>query len=244
MDDAGDAAGITVGTEFEVYKDQNSGDLLGVVVACKLSAFTTTLYAKESGIALEKDGVALKSRAGKEEQVPVYVADESLKDLVKKIDPNQIQLVERDQGAEFGMALEDGKVILNIYDSDLTKYGSNRMSHTLEFTFEAVSSVIRAAVHFYWHRRRVPHTRRGLANNVEIEVNELEEGFDLNLNSFFKPIPAGGNRKLEVGKDLDLQTETPYGWTIINKWGVSLYPALFYFDNGDWSISEYHHQWL
>ena len=69
MIDAGEAAGITVGAEFEVYRDQHSGDLLGTVVALELRAFSTTLYAKESRFALEQDGIALKSRAGTEEQV-------------------------------------------------------------------------------------------------------------------------------------------------------------------------------
>ena len=64
MIEAGKAAGI-------IYQDLNfaSGDLLGTVVARELSSFSTTLYAKESEIALEGDGVAFKSRAGTEEQV-------------------------------------------------------------------------------------------------------------------------------------------------------------------------------
>ena len=69
MIDAGEADGITVGAEFEVYRDQNSGDLLGTVVVRELSAFSTTLHAKESRIALEQDGVGLKSRAETDEQV-------------------------------------------------------------------------------------------------------------------------------------------------------------------------------
>ena len=77
MPDAGEADGITAGAEFEVYQDQNSGHLLGTVVAHELSASATTLYAKESGFTLERDGVALKSRAGTEGQVRIHVADES-----------------------------------------------------------------------------------------------------------------------------------------------------------------------
>ena len=235
--DAGEAAGIAVGTEFEVYQDQNSGHLLGTVVASELSAFCNTLFAKESVIALEQDGVALKSRAGQEERVRVYVADQILKDIVKRIDPNQIQLVEQDR-ADFGMALEKEKVVFNIYDSDVTKYGLTRIPHSIEPTFEAISPVIRAAVHFYWHRRQTPKTgRHGLSKNVEIELNEVEEDFDDEFISFYKPITASGD--LKVGKDLILRTETTYGWTISNNWTNSLYPSLFYFDNSDWSISEY-----
>ena len=244
MPEAGEAAGITVGAEFDVYQDHNSGHLLGTVVARELSPFSTTLYAKSSRIDLKQDGVARKSHAGTEERVRIHVADGSLKleNLVKKIDPKQriVQLAERDR-AEFGIALENGKVVFIIYDPDVTKYGLTRMPHSVKPTFEALSPVIHAAAHFYWHRRRTPKTgRRGLAKNVGIEVNELEEEMDDEFEYFHKPIttPNGG---LKVGKDLNLQIETTYGWTISNKWGKSLYPSLFYFDNSDWSISKYHH---
>ena len=148
-----EAAGITVGAKFEVYQDQNSGHLLGTVVARKLSPFSITLYAKESRFALDGDGVALNSRAGTEEQVRVYVADESLKDR-----------------AEFGMALKKERVVFNIYDSDVTRYGLIRMPY-----IEAISPVIHAAAHFYWHRRRTLKNGRGLAGKVKIEVTAAGE---------------------------------------------------------------------
>ena len=245
MPDAGEAAGITMGTEFEVYRDQNSVHLLGTVVARELTAFSTTLYAKGSRFALERDGVALKSRSGTEERVRIHVADVNLKDLVKKIDPNQriIQLVERDR-AEFGMALENGKVVFNIYDSDVTKYGLTRMPYILEPTLEAISPVIQAAAHFYWHRRRTPKTGRGLAGKVKIEVTELQLE-NVEYDDELKPVPVYGltaSRDRKGGKEFNLRTETGYGWRIINNSEVPLYPALFHFDNSDWSISEYHHQ--
>ena len=248
MPDAGEAAGITVGTEFEVYQDQNSSHLLGTVVARKLSDFSTTLYVKESKIALEGDGVALKSRAGTEELLRIHVADsdESLKNLVKKIDPNQmiIQLVERDR-ADFGMALENGKVVFNIYDSDVTKYGLTRMPYTLEPNLDSISPVIRAAAHFYHHRRRTLKTgRRGLAKKVEIKVTELtQESLSVDYNDELKPVavydPASCG-EWKGGKEFNLRTGTAYGWRIVNNCAEPLYPALFYFDNSDWSISEYH----
>ena len=248
MPDAGEAVGITVGAEFEVYQDQYSGDLLGTVVAHELSAFSTTLYANESRFTLERDGVALKSCAGTEERVriQVHVADESLKDLVMKIDSTQILLVERDQGAEFGIALENGRVVFNIYDSDVTKHGLTRMPYILEPTLEAISPVIRAAAHFYWHRRRKLKTGRGLAGKVNIEVTELQvEGVE--YDDDLKPVvvygpTTSGDRK--GGKEFNLRTEAAYGWRINNNCEVPLYPALFYFDNSDWSISEYPYQLL
>ena len=242
MPDTGEAAGITVGAEFEVYQDLNSSHLLGTVVASKVTAFSTTLYAKEPRFVLERDGVAFKSCVGTEEQVRIHVADEGLKNLVKEVDPNQriIRLVERDHGAEFGMALENGKVVFNIYDPDVTKYGLTRMPHILEPTFDAISPIIRAAAHFYWHRRRTPKTGRGLAKKVEIGVTELKvesAAYDDDLKLVVVYGPTGD---WKGGKDFDLQTDTTYGWRITNNSDVPLYPAFFYFDNSDWSISEYH----
>jgi hypothetical protein len=243
--DAGEADGIAAGDEFEVYQDQNSDHLLGTVVARELSASSTTLYAKELRFALERDGVA---RARTEGQVRIHVADESLKNLVKKIDPNQriIRLVERDHGAEFGIALENGKVVFNIYDSDVTRYGLTRMPHILEPTLEAMTPVIRAAAHFYCHRRRTLQTGRGLAKKVKIEVTELklesvEYDDESKLVAVYGPTASGD---WKGGKEFDLRTETAYGWRIINNCEEPLYPALFYFNNSDWSISEYHYQWL
>ena len=247
MPDAGEAAGITLGAEFEVYQDLYSRRLLGHVVSSELSDFSTTLYAMKSKFALERDGVAFMTCSGTDERVRIHVADESLKDLVDKIDPDRriIWLVERDR-AEFGIALDSKyrKVVFNIYDSDVTKYGLTRMPHTVEPTLEALSPVIRAAARFYWHRRRTSQTEagRGLARLVDIKVTELKEesvDYDDGLKRLAVYGPTGG---WKGGKDskFELQTEVPYGWRIDSGYDITvpLYPALFYFDNSDWSISE------
>ena len=245
MPGVGTARGISLGAEFEVYQNQDSGHPLGIVIVRELSPFSATLYAKESRFALEGDGVALQTGAGTEDVLRIHVADEGLKALVKKIEranPSHriIQLVERDQ-AEFGMALEDGKVVFDIFDPLVTKYGLTRMPFSLEPTLEDIFPVLRAADHFYWHLRRVEnHTAKGLANFVEIEVAEMEHDgtYDDDLMPVWSPTRAGWRR----GKDFDLQISnngTTYGWKIINRSSAALYPVLFYFDNSDWSISEW-----
>jgi hypothetical protein len=245
MPEVGEVAGITLGAEFEVYQDPNSRHLLGTVVACELSAYSTTLYAKKSRFALERDGVAFKSHEGTEEQVRIHVADEGLRYLFKKLDPNQriVRLVKQDRRAEFGIVLENGKVVFNIYDPDVTKYGLTRMPYVLEPTLEAISPVIRAAVHFYWHRRRTVQIGRGLAKFVEIKVTKLKQK-SIEHDVGLKQVVVYDPTDWKAGKDFHLETGTAYGWKIINKCDVSLYPALFYFDNSDWSISEYHHEWF
>ena len=82
-------------------------------------------------------------------------------------------------------------------------------------------------------------TKQALANYVEIEVAEtVHDGtYDDNFDPVLSPTEAGWKR----GKDFDLQINdsgTIYGWKIISKHSAVLYPAFFYFDNSDWSISE------
>ena len=249
MPDVGTArtSGISLGAEFEVYQD--SGHLLGIAVVMELSPFSIKLRAKDHKFVLEGDGVARQTSAGT--QVPVlriHVADElkALVEDVKRTDQSHriIQLVERKQ-AEFGMALEDGKVVFDIFDPLVTKYGLTRMPYSLEPTVEAVSPVLRTAYHFYLHLRRTPRvendTGKGLADAVEINMAEMEHdgvAYDDNFMPVLSPIPDSWRG----GKEFDLQIndkETMYGWKIINKRKVNLYPALFYFDNSDWSISEW-----
>jgi hypothetical protein len=257
----GSVHGIRLGAEFEVYQDQDS-QLLGIVVSTEVKPYSTTLYGKEptGRFAFEGDGVARQISAGTEEHVLcIYVADEKLKALVKQIkktDPlhSIIQPVEQDK-AEFGMAIEGGKVVFDIFDPLVIKYGLTRMPHSLEISdgpdsdatmVARLTPVLRAADHFYWHLRRTTgvesDTEKGLADFVEIEVAEIHDGI-LYDDDVLSPTKA----RWKSGKEFDLQVEdrgTIHGWKIINKSGVALYPALFYFDNSDWSISEWGYEYI
>jgi hypothetical protein len=190
--------------------------------------------------------------------LPIYVADEKLKAFVKQIERTDplhsiIQPVEKDQ-AEFGMAVKGGQVVFDILDPLVTKYGLTHMPYSLEISdgpdsdaimITRLTHVLRAADHFYWHLRRSPRvegdTGKGLADFVEIEVAEMEHdgiSYDDDLEPILSPTKAGWTS----GKDFDLRVEdrgTIHGWKIINNSNVDLYPALFYFDNSDWSISEW-----
>ena len=255
MPNTGIARGINLGAEFKVYQDQDSGHLLGIVVASELNPFSTTLCAKEARFYLKGDGVAIQTSTGtKEHMLRIHVADEGLKALVKKIertDPSHriIQLVERDQ-AEFGMALDkDRKVVFDIFDPLVREYGLTRMPFSLELSLAAITPVLRAADHFYLHLRRTPKVEyvgeRGLANVVEIEMAEMKHD-GKSFNDDFEPILSPTEAGWKRGKVFDLQIDNSgheriYGWNIINKCKVDLYPALFYFDNSDWSISEWGH---
>ena len=253
MPGIGTARGISLGAEFEVYQNQGSDQLLGIVVASELSPFSTTLHAKGPRFTLKGDhGVALQISTGTEEHVlRIHVADEALKALVEKVERTDlshriIQLVERDQ-AEFGMALEDGKVVFDIFDPLVTKYGLTRMPFSLECTLEAISPVLRAADHFYLHLRRAPKVEnigeKALANYVHIEVAEMEH--DGTYDEGFEGVLPPTEASWKSGKVFDLQINdsgTIYAWKINNLTEnpkVDLYPALFYFDNSDWSISEW-----
>jgi hypothetical protein len=242
------SSGISLEAEFEVYQDQDSGLSLGIVVVKELRPFSIRLRAREHNFVLKGDGVARQTSAGT--QVPVlriHVADKlkALVEDIKRADKShRIQLVERKQ-AEFGMALEDGKVVFDIFDSLVTNYGLTRMPYSLKPTVEAISPVLHAAYHFYLHLRRTPRvendTGKGLADVVEIEMAEMEHD-GVAYDDDFEPVLSPIRDSWKGGKEFELQIndkETIYGWKIMNKRKVDLYPALFYFDNSDWSISEW-----
>jgi hypothetical protein len=138
---AGSVRGISLGAEFEVYQDHDSQLLLGIVVTSEVKPFSTILYAKEptGRFALEGDGAARQTSAGTEEHVlRIYVADEKLKALVKQIERTDplhsiIQPVEKYQ-AEFGIAVEGGQVVFDIFDPLVIKYGLTRMPYSLEIS--------------------------------------------------------------------------------------------------------------
>ena len=156
---------------------------------------------------------------GTEEQARIHVADNGLNNLVKNrastyrfiqqfkrdfaeldiVNGNRvkniasssteifIQPFKRDHTPEFGIALENGKDVSNIYDPDVTKNGLTRYMPN---------------IYLNWHRT-LQTGQRGLAKT---EMTELEK---------------------------DRESDD-----------VPLYSALFCYDNSNWSIGEYHHQWL
>ena len=134
----------------------------------------------------EKDGLAQLTCAGTEEYVRIHVATDIgvLGDLtrdLKRTDPT-IQLVEQEQEADFGIALENGKVVFNIVNPEVSAHGLTRMPFILEPNLEAIYPIVRAAAHFYWHLRR---TGVALAKKVEIEMTKVESDLDEYLRPFF-----------------------------------------------------------
>ena len=120
--------------------------------------------------------MALRARffVGTEEHVRIHVATDIgiLKDLARdlvSIDPT-IRLVEQEQEADFGIALENGKVVFNIVNCEVKEHGLTRMPYILEPALEAIYPIVRAGAHFYWHLRR---TGGMLAQKIEIEISEL-----------------------------------------------------------------------
>jgi hypothetical protein len=87
------------------------------------------------------------------------------------------------------------------------------------------------------------NSKKGLTDHVEIAVAVMEhddDSYDKFLQPIFSPIEASW----KSGKAFVLPVDdkgTAYGWKIINESVLDLYPALFYFDNSDWSITSYYH---
>ena len=216
--------GITVGAEFDIHQDRNSGHLRDTVIARELSAFPTTLYFEESRIALtrELDGVAVvKSRVGTEEQGRIHVADEvSFKKTIASM-RNFIEEFKRDF-EEFDIALENGKDVSNIYDLDVTNCGFTYMPNIL----------------FNPHRRRtfrrtLQTGQHGLARKVEIEWTELEKDQESDEYDELVPVAVNGPTASRKGRmHFNVQARTI---STFNNCHVPLYPPLPNFDNSDWT---------
>ena len=238
--DAGAAHGITSGARFEVYQDQDFGCLLGTVVSAEPNPFSTTMSCAEGSreFSLDTVGLARQTCGGTQQHLRIHVATDEgvLSDLARELertDPS-IRLVKQAHEADFGIALENGKVVFNIVNSEVTNPGLTRMPFSVEPTFDALYHIVHAAAHFYWHLGR---SGVSLADKVKIEMTELEvdpNSYDENLRPKMYPI-CWSEKPFEV----QVKEEALYAWKITNNCKVALYPSLFYFDNSDWSISEW-----
>jgi hypothetical protein len=240
--DAGSAQGITDGAEFTVYMDRDSlpeTPPLGKLVVLETCAFSTILDVNSDAtrFPLAESAFALQTKVGTEEDLRLHIViDEKLVDVFKALvqemqitgpERRRILLAEKDN-AELDIALENGHVVFNILDPLVTKFGLTRMPFSVSPQAKEVCPVIRAAAHYRWHLRRTNKTSI-FQNKVRIEFKRLTQYRE----------PDGPDLNADGVIDLVVDENAIYGLRIINDTTRPLYPSLFYFDNSDFSISEY-----
>ena len=238
--EAGAAHGITDGAQFAVYKDRESkGTQLGIIIARQTDPFTTTLDIIDASRFLPEEGYALQTRVGIEEGLRLHIdanVPPSLVEILQRTASQEFLLVEKEKG-ELCFTLEQEGVVVSILDPFVAALGLTRMPFYIEPNAEAMSSVIHAAAHFYFHLRRKSKMQalHGKIDVVFTELVELQEEYDDSLQPVIQPIGPNLNRENIV--DLQIQNTKMYGMKIINNSDLPLYPSLFFFDNSDLSIS-------
>ena len=239
--EAGAAHGITDGAQFGVYKDRQwKGTQLGIIIARQTDPFTTTLDIIDGSRFLPDEGYALQTRVGIEEGLRLHIdtnAPPSLVETLQRTASQEFLIVEKEK-AELCFTFEQEGVVVDILDSFIAAFGLTRMPFYIEPNADAISNVIHAAAHFYFHLRRKSKTQalHGKIDIIFTELVESKEEYDDCLQPVIQPI--GPNLNHENLIDLQIQNSKMYGIKITNNSDIPLYPSLFFFDNSDLSISK------
>ncbi|EDR08533.1 uncharacterized protein LACBIDRAFT_297307 [Laccaria bicolor S238N-H82] len=250
---AGSAHGIGHGAEFTLYKDQASllTTPLGVMTVKKITPFKTELEAKKQpGPKISGSVLALQTKAAiaedlllhvplNQELLPVFQA---LASELQGTGPNscKISLCEDRKKSRLEIVIEDNKLVFNILDQRVLKYGLSRIPYTIEPDPEDIRPVLRAAAHYYWHLNRTQPNNQ-IQNNIKVEFYKLQES-DTDFDEAGSPerYPVGDNLCRQDVIEFTVDDEAIYGIKIVNNTPWDLYPNVFYFDNSELSITAYY----
>ncbi|KAL6306604.1 hypothetical protein BKA93DRAFT_148884 [Sparassis latifolia] len=248
---AGAAHGVTDGARFAIYKDRSvtsNTSPLGHLTAQKVDEFTTILATPPGAPLFDHDSIrfASQTHASMSESLRVHL-DEKLADLFDElnVDPStehrSVEMVDK-ADAELDVTLENGSVVFDVLDEEITQFRFKRLPHEVEPVISVISLVIRDAAHYYWHLRRT-NLSHPLRDHVNLEFTKLTALKD-QFGDFLQPIttPIGENL---VGCDKVVRLvidddSSMYGIKITNKSNIPMFASLFYFDNSDFSISTYY----
>ncbi|KAH7921890.1 hypothetical protein BV22DRAFT_1131900 [Leucogyrophana mollusca] len=252
--EAGEAHGLSVSAQFAVYKDRdsflNDSPSLGTVIARELAPFATTLDAspKESAFEVGDKAIAIQTKAGAEEDLRIHVAmDEklvvvfqALSKEMQRTDPARRSILLVENGAELDIGLEGGRLVFNVLHAETRTLGVTRLWKSVEPTVDAVTPVISAAAHYFWHLRR-KSAKQILQKMVKVEFFEVAQS-DEEFDAFLQPVVRRVGKNLITNNVIDLQVKdgAKYGMEITNSLKVPLYVSLFYFDSSALEITSWY----
>jgi hypothetical protein len=245
--DAGAAHGITEGAIFEVYKNKHAYSNtapLGTITASAPGPFSTVLNFSPTDrqFSIEDQAYALQIRAGKQEDLTLYVpldqnllpvfhaiATEMQVNAQRQINMLTDEDLKQGKKPDLGIAFEKPHIVFDIKDPNVTVHGLKRMPQRVLPDIDEVTGIISAAAHYYWHLRRVGDAKY-IKSTVEIEFTKLSDGGTLTRK------PDGPNLIKGGVVDIVVDEDDIYGMKITNYGADPLYASVFYFDNSDWSI--------
>ena len=241
--DAGTTQGITTGARCEVYWDKNStsGTPLGALVVSQVSPSSATLAVPpgQPQFAIPPSAVAklvVDVELGQKDALHLFVSrDRPLLDLVKRsIPPSlgvQVVFVDDEIRAHLCFSKVGRTIKCRIVQAH---YNFTRDWQGVDInSLEEMSTFIRYAAHF--HRYLSLNCIDNNPEMIQVEIFELE----LSPNSReCRPIGNNLNTNNNIDMVVDAETMHRYGIKITNKTDQNLYPHVFYFDNGDFSIGK------
>jgi len=251
--DAGSARGIVKGSQFTIYKDQDSflkSSPWGVLLVEKVVSSTSILRRTEGATKadLENTGIAILSAGGADQVLAIKASYEPTElrpvflEAIRRME-NQRMISLVDENAEIEMQLESGHLRFNILLPAVNACGLYRVYYTAKptDTADAVARILSAGSCFFWHLRRSHY--HPIVDSIKIEFLELTADEDEFDEAGYPVIIASEENLLRDGViDLYVGSEPKrYGIKITNDSPWDLFPAAFYFDHSNWSIETYYH---
>lgn len=149
---------------------------------------------------------------------------------------------------DLSLSLVDGQVTFDDLTSPGILHGFRRLPYTTSPELDSLYSIISAATHWYYHLRRKP-AQRTVTLDEKVTLEFVEMGVPDDRGSVKPRLVLQPQRRIEDSihtskfKDVpayvevEADSDTMYGNYISNTSEYALYPALFFFDNSDLSIS-------
>lgn len=243
---AGSVHGITAGAEFTIFLLSNTAlqeQTALVTVVESARAFTSVLHIP-SGFTLTQPSVAVQTRAGRKEDLCLYVhPQDTFHNLFRSACESKyrsqycldnITIVDNPGHAHLGVRVSTtrNKVIFDMRDERTTSFGFKHQFDAVDADVDMVALVLGRAAHFYRTLNRVNGEPR-VTGLVRVGFYRLQKSGVVNDSS-----QVGPNLCRNGMIDFLIDEAASYGLEIVNESSLNLYAYLFYFDPSDLSISE------
>lgn len=246
--DAGYLAGITPGSKLLIWKSHESHlreerPTAEVSVSKVIGPYNSEARAPW-GFLDGSSFVAQHISSGDRPKLRIHVRNEActqlVRDAITQIRDNPMKpILSSMEEATVIISRAKDSIFFEINDPDINRHGLKRLPHATPANVIDLRRTIHAISHYQYHLRfpRIQETDEAAfyAKNVSIEVFKAE---------VYKPLdepPSIIGDNLNVpGQGIDIEIDgSPQVIIVRNRTRFNMYPALFYFENIDLSISQW-----
>lgn len=259
----GEASGITLNTQFNVYTDRNPDSFpIGILTATSVSAYTARCEVVQNAPDLplpsNATAYALQTRVDASTGMSLSIPEDPFFSDITLMLKEEMQRGLRIRLVVFNSSPPPDVVLKRIGDSTLAfeirdktcrDWGLTELCHRIyrnptttsssESFVEESLTVIKCAADFFFHLNRYPrYGNLSSSGLVRLESYELEEGFvggEWGMTEKEPRLNLINNNTLHV-YDYD---EKVFGFKVVNNSALPLYIALFFFEMSDLSISQH-----